>query len=122
MIGIEIKEKFSLMTLEGDLGEWDIAELGDAMDNLIKKGYRHMVLDLSRVSFMGANVLGALLNHWGQIRFRKGDLKIVGLSSRLMNLFKSMGAEKAFEIYADVNEMMLKTGRMPVYAPAQEDL
>ncbi len=121
MVGIEIKEKFSLITLEGDLSELDIQELGEAMDNMIKKGYRHMVLDLSRVSFMNANVLGALLNHWGQIRFRKGDLKIVGLSSRLMHLFRSMGVEKAFEIYLDVKEMMVKTGRMPVYAPAQED-
>jgi len=115
-IGIEIKEKFSLLTVNGDMSGEDLDKLANAIDTLMKKGYTKVVLDLSAVSFMNANGLGALVNHWGQIRFKRGDLKIVGLNSRLMHLFRSMGVETLFDIYPSIAVMMEKTGRMPVIA------
>jgi stage II sporulation protein AA (anti-sigma F factor antagonist) len=116
MIGIEIKEKFSLLRVSGDLSEDDLAALGTAIDTLMIKGYRHVVLDLQEVAFMNARGLGALVNHWGQVRFKRGDLKIVGLNSRLMHLFRSMGVEQIFEVFPDVQNMMEKKGWLPAIA------
>ncbi len=116
MVGIEIKEKFSLVHVTGDLSEVDLASLGTAIDTLMARGYRHVVLDLKEVAFMNARGLGALVNHWGQVRFKRGDLRIVGLNSRLMHLFKSMGVEQIFEVYPDVEDMMEKRGWMPAIA------
>lgn len=113
MIGIEIKEKFSLVHVTGDLSEDDLAALGKAIDTLMNRGYRHVVLDLKEVAFMNARGLGALVNHWGQVRYKRGDLKIVGLNSRLMHLFRTMEVEQLFEVYPNVEDMMMKTGRMP---------
>lgn len=112
-IGIEIKERFSLITADGDMSENDLGKLSNAMETLMKKGYKHVVLDLSDVAFMNANGLGALVNHWGQIRFKQGDLKIVGLNSRLGHLFRTMGADQIFDTYPDLMDMMEKTGRLP---------
>jgi anti-anti-sigma factor len=115
-IGVEIKEKFSLMTVVGDMSEEDFERLGRSIDTLMKKGYLHVVLDLSEVFNMNANGLGTLVGHWSRIRFKRGDLKIVGLNSRLLYLFKSMGVDTMFELYQNVQQMMEKTGRMPVIA------
>ena len=57
-IGIEIKEKFSLLHVVGDVSEGDLEELSKAFDNLLKKGYLHIVLDLTGVSLMSAKGLG----------------------------------------------------------------
>jgi stage II sporulation protein AA (anti-sigma F factor antagonist) len=116
MIGIEIKEKFSLIHVSGDLSEDDLAALGQAIDTLMIKGYRHLVLNLKDVGFMNARGLGVLVNHWGQVRFKRGDLKIVGLNSRLAHLFRAMGVETVFDVYPTVEVMMEKTGRMPAIA------
>ncbi len=110
-IGIEIKEKFSLVHVNGDMSEEDLGKLGNAIEMLMKKGYMRVVLDLTDVSFMNAKGLGALVNHWNHVRFKRGDLKIVGLNSRLMHLFRIMGVDTLFEIYQNVAEMMEKTGR-----------
>jgi anti-anti-sigma factor len=110
-IGIEIKEKFSLVHVNGDMSEDDLGKLGSAIETLMKKGYMHVVLDLTDVSFMNANGLGALVNHWNHVRFKRGDLQIVGLNSRLMHLFRTMGVDTLFNIYQSVTEMMEKTGR-----------
>ena len=115
-IGIEIKEKFSLIHVDGDMSELDLEKLSRAIETLMKKGYLHVVLDLTSVKFMNANGLGALVNHWNHIRFKRGDLRIVGLNSRLMYLFKMMGVDMLFDIYEDIAEMMEKTGRVPAIA------
>ena len=112
-IGIEIKEKFSLVHVDGDMSETDLEKLSSAIETLMKKGYMHVVLDLTNVKFMNANGLGTLVNHWTHIRFKRGDLRIVGLNSRLMHLFRTMGVDSLFDVYQDVREMMEKTGRMP---------
>jgi anti-sigma B factor antagonist len=115
-VGIEIKEKFSLIHVDGDISESEMEKIDDAIDVLMKKGYRHVVLDLTGVSYMNANGVGTLVNHWNHIRFKRGDLRIVGLSSRLMHLFRTMGVDKMFDIYQDIHEMMEKTGRTPAIA------
>lgn len=115
-IGIEIKERFSLVHANGDMSESDLSKLGNAIETLMRKGYLRVVLDLTDVSYMNAKGLGALVNHWNHVRFKRGDMKIVGLNSRLMYLFRSMGVEALFDIYPDVTEMMEKTGRLPAIA------
>jgi anti-sigma B factor antagonist len=110
-IGIEIREKFSLVHVTGDMSEDDLGKLGNAIETLMKKGYLRVVLDLTDVSFMNANGLGALVNHWNHVRFKRGDLKIVGLNSRLMHLFRTMGVDTLFDIYQNVAEMAEKNGR-----------
>jgi anti-anti-sigma factor len=115
-IGIEIKERFSLVHANGDMSEGDLSKLGNAIETLMKKGYLRVVLDLTDVSYMNAKGLGALVNHWNHIRFKRGDLRIVGLNSRLMYLFRTMGVDSLFEIYGNVSEMMEKTGRLPAIA------
>ena len=59
---------------------------------------------------MNAKGLGALVNHWNHVRFKRGDLRIVGLNSRLMHLFRTMGMDAVFDIYQNVAEMVEKTG------------
>ena len=115
-IGIEIKERFSLLHVNGDMSEEDLGKLENAIETLMKKGYRNVVLDLTDVSSMNAKGLGALVSHWNNVRFRRGDLRIVGLNSRLMHLFRVMGVDTLFDVYQDVREMMEKTGRMPAIA------
>ena len=115
-IGIEIKERFSLVHVNGDMSEDDLGKLGNAIETLMKKGYMHVVLDLTDVPFMNAKGLGALVNHWTRVRFRRGDLRIVGLNSRLMYLFRTMGVDALFDVYQNVGEMMEKTGKLPAIA------
>ena len=115
-IGIEIKEKFSLVHVDGDMSEGDMEKLGHAIETLMQKGYKRVVLDLTNVKFMNANGLGTLVNQWTHVRFKRGELRIVGLNSRLMHLFRTMGVDAMFEIYRDVAEMTEKTNRIPAIA------
>ena len=115
-IGIEIKEKYSLVHVDGDMGAEDLDRLGHSIETLIKKGYMHVVLDLSGVPSMSAKGLGTLVGQWNRVRFKRGELRIVGLNGRLAHLFRAMGVDVLFGLYRDVAEMMEKTGRTKVPA------
>lgn len=115
-VDVEIKEKFTLISIAGNMDDDGLEKLGRSIDRLMGRGCRRVVLDVTQVSTMSANGLGTLARLWSFIRFKRGDLKIVGLNSRLKHLFRVMGAEGMFEIYRDVREMMEKTGRLPVVA------
>jgi len=115
-VGIEIKEKFSLVHVDGDIGTDDMEKIDEAIETLMSKGYRHVVLDLTNVRYMTASGVGNLVNHWNHIRFKRGDLRIVGLNSRLMYLFRMFGVDRTLDIYPDLTEMMEKTGMFPAIA------
>ena len=55
-VGIEIKERFSLVHVDGDVGEADLdKEISHAIETVDEKGYLHVVLDLTNVKYMNAN-------------------------------------------------------------------
>ncbi|HVZ80459.1 MAG TPA: STAS domain-containing protein [bacterium] len=95
-IGIEVREHFSLVHVDGDLTSEDFERLGTAIDRLINKGYRHVVLEMTGVAEMDAKGVGTLVNHWNHVRFKRGDLRIVGLNGRLAHLFRAMGVDGLF--------------------------
>lgn len=110
-IGLEIKERFSLVHVIGDIGEEDLERIGETIDRLMNKGYRNVVLDLTGVEYMHAKGVGTLVNHWERVRFKRGDLRIVGLNSRLVHLFKSMGVDSILQVYKNLAELIEKTNR-----------
>lgn len=107
-IGIEVRQHFSLVHVDGDLTGADVEKLGAAIDRLIDKGYRHVVLELTGVSEMDAKGVGTLVNHWNHVRFKRGDLRIVGLNGRLAHLFRAMGVEDLFGKERTLAELMRK--------------
>lgn len=95
-LGVEVREHFSLVHIDGDLTGEDVEKLGATIDRLIDKGYRHVVLELTGVPQMDAKGVGTLVNHWNHVRFKRGDLRIVGLNGRLAHLFRAMGVDELF--------------------------
>jgi anti-sigma B factor antagonist len=115
-MGFENREAYSLVTLRGDLGTMDFGLLSGRLDEIAESGASHIVLELSGVGFMDASGLGTLANHWCRMRFKRGDLKIVGMSGRLWRLFRLMGMDAMFVPYRDVRQAAEKA--RPVLAAA----
>jgi anti-anti-sigma factor len=115
-IGIEIREHFSLVHIDGDLSGEDLDKLGTAIDRLMNKGYRNVVLELTGVAEMDAKGVGTLVNHWNHVRFKRGDLRIVGLNGRLAHLFRAMGVEDLFGKDRTLAELMKRQNSTAISA------
>jgi len=115
-LGFENRETYALVTVQGDLGGPDFGLLSGKLDELAESGSLNIVLELSGVELMDAGGLGTLANHWCRMRFKRGDLRIVGMSGRLRRLFRLMGMDAMFE--PDQNARQAPGNPGPAAVPA----
>jgi anti-anti-sigma regulatory factor len=71
--------------------------------NLLMYQVRHtkqpcLVLDLSRVQFIGARFIGVLVSVWDCLRKQDRRLVLQGLTPFCNNMVRKMGLDKVFEI------------------------
>jgi anti-sigma B factor antagonist len=73
---------------------------------LIQEGNYNLVVNLSHVEFMNAKATGVLVNIAGELRKRKGEMKICLLPERIERLFNLIGVEKVFPVYRNQQEAL----------------
>lgn len=75
-------------------GEVDVATapmLREQMRELAAKGAVHLIVDLSRVSFLDSTGLGALVGGLKRLREADGSLALVITASRILRVFQVTG-------------------------------
>jgi anti-anti-sigma factor len=75
----------------------------DRLANLLMYQVRHtkqpcLVLDLSKVQFIGARFIGVLVSAWDNLRKQERRLVLQGLTPFCNNMIRRLGLEKVFEI------------------------
>src|SRR5579884_725 len=65
--------------------------------------YRHIILNLSGVSYVDSGGLGTLVSLYTTARNRGGKINLAGLNSRVLHLLDLTKLATIFEIYPDVD-------------------
>ncbi|GEM_PF-1253534 len=115
-IRTDIHEYYALVSVRGDLGGADLVALGQALEALQRHGYGNLVLNLDAVPTLNVEGAKALVDHWGTVRFNRGDMKIVARGP-IENLFRAMGADQIFEVCETVIDAISRFGA-PAQSPA----
>ena len=77
------------------------AMLQSAVRDLIP-GSKHVVLDLTDVSYMDSSGLGAIVGIYLSARRQQRELKLINLSQRVKELFRITNMAKIFEGHEDM--------------------
>jgi len=75
--------------------------LQSAVRDLIP-GSKHVVLDLTDVSYMDSSGLGAIVGIYLSARRQQRELKLINLNQRLKDLFRITNMGKIFEGHEDM--------------------
>jgi anti-sigma B factor antagonist len=113
-------------TVDGDWGvltvsgEVDLATgpaLRERLDELVRSGVRHLVVDLAGVSFLDSVGLGVLVGAVKRLRAvdPSGSLRLAGAGEWVAKLFELTGLLGVFRMYATVAEARAAGG--PPAAP-----
>jgi anti-sigma B factor antagonist len=65
---------------------------------------RHLVLDLSEVSYIDSSGLGTLVGVYSSARAAGAEIKLAGLNPRLRDLLQITKLVTVFEVYDDVQQ------------------
>ena len=92
----------SIIDVEGKilLGEGDV-EIKQAVDDLIEKGHRQILLNLAKVPYVDSAGLGEIIRCFTALRKNGGTLKLLSPNHRLVDLLTITKLANVFDSYDD---------------------
>jgi len=88
-------------TLIGDEGTDDLRK---EVADFIEQGNRSLIINLEKVNFMNSSGLGAIVSARISYKRNGGDVKLVGLTKNVQNLFIVTKLSEIFDIYDSIDE------------------
>lgn len=85
------------------LGE-GASQFRDTIRDLIAKGQKKILLNLSEVSYIDSSGIGELVSGFTTVTNSGGQLKLVGLSKRIKDLLQITKLYTVFDVYEDEAE------------------
>ncbi len=82
------------------LGEGDV-EIKQAVDELVRKGQKRVILNLSKVPFIDSAGLGEIIRCFTALRKNGGSLKLLAPNQRLLDLLTITKLLGVFDWYSD---------------------
>lgn len=93
------------------LGEGDVL-LRDKLQSLIHQGYKHLVLNLSNVSYVDSAGLGEIAHAYATATRHGGTLKLAGLTKRIKDLLAITRLLLVFETFDTDADAVESFGRV----------
>ncbi len=86
-----------VIEIAGRVDSYNYTQVADALDGAIGDGARFLVVDLSGVHFIGHTGLGVLVKSLARLKPLRGDLRLVGLSQRLLDALSMSHLDSLFQ-------------------------
>jgi len=97
-VEMQLKHKILVVSLNGELDISSSDELRYKIDRALdEKPVKHLVLDLSRVSFIDSSGLGVILGRYKRVDRNGGKIVIVGLQPQVRRVMQLSGLLKLME-------------------------
>jgi len=98
----------SLVDVSGRLTSFEIGTLRDAISRLVKQGHKDIVLNLSGLQYLDSSGIGELARVYVSVVKQSGQMKVVGLSSKVEEILKITHLYQVFPDFPD-EEAALKS-------------
>jgi anti-sigma B factor antagonist len=78
-----------------------LSDFSSAVTALIAAGTRHILIDLTPVTYVDSATIGCLMDLYRQVSSAGGHLKLSGVQKRVETMLTMTGAQNFIEIHAD---------------------
>lgn len=102
-VNVQFREDGNVMRgfVEGEIDTFTAPILREELDSIRINEGLVIELDLSKVSYMDSTGLGIFVAFYKKVVREKGELKLVGLTDRLVRLFEITGLSELMNIETD---------------------
>jgi len=87
------------------IGEGDIA-LRREVNASLEKGFEKIILDLNKVKYMDSSGVGEMVAAYTTVKNRGGELKLVNLHSKILDLLQITALVTVFSIHDTTKEAL----------------
>jgi anti-sigma B factor antagonist len=94
-----IDDETHLIALGGEVDLYTAPEFKERMVSVIEEGKTHLVVDLSRATFIDSTTLGVLVGGVKRLRPVGGSLALVCADANILKIFEITGLDRVFAIH-----------------------
>jgi anti-sigma B factor antagonist len=91
----------SVVYVTGSLTSFEVAGLRSTISGLVKQGRRKIVLNLDGLRYLDSSGIGELVRNYMTVIKSGGEMKVVGLKSKVEEIFKVTQLHQIFEEFRD---------------------
>lgn len=95
----EIDESTHVIELGGEVDLYTAPEFKERMIQVIEEGKKHVVVDLSKATFIDSTTLGVLVGGVKRLRPLGGSLTLVCTDANICKIFEITGLDRVFSIH-----------------------
>ena len=106
--------ELSVLALEGFLDAHTAPDFEKAIEDEIAGGRLRMIVDCEKLTYISSAGLGVFMGFIEEIREQEGDIKICGLTPKVLQVFELLGFDSLFHIVDDVAAATQKFADSPV--------
>jgi anti-sigma B factor antagonist len=108
LIRIRQEGVVSLVDVSGRLTSLETGALRDSVSRLLKKGHKNIVLNLIGLQYLDSSGIGELARVYVSVVKQSGQMKVIGLSSKVEEILKITHLYQVFPEFPD-EEAALKS-------------
>ena len=99
-----------VIALSGEVDLYTAPEFKEQLLDVIAKGAKHVIVDLTDTTFIDSTTLGVLVGGVKRLRPEGGQLSIVCSDRNITKIFEITGLNRVFPIHADRTEALASAG------------
>lgn len=103
---IQNETKINTIGLIGYLDAHTAPDLEVAIRESIAKGSKNILIDFEKLDYISSAGFGVFMEFIEEIRVDGGDIKMTGMSPKILNLFELLGFNVLFDIDNNKNELI----------------
>src|SRR5437868_3790895 len=101
-----LKEQPNVLPLEGEIDLHVSPEVAASLRTIIAKKPKHLVVDLSRVSYMDSSGLAVLIEGMQKVQEYGGKFALAGPQESVQHIFEIARLDQVFQIFPDVDSAL----------------
>jgi anti-sigma B factor antagonist len=91
----------TVMDVRGHLTILEVGALVHSIERLLKQNRKNIVLNLNGLSYLDSSGIGELARVYSTVLKRGGEMKVIGLASRVTEVLKITGLYQVFAEFPD---------------------
>jgi anti-sigma B factor antagonist len=104
----EMEPPTAVLKIGGRLSAQPAKKLRIFCETLKDKGFRHLVVDMSEISFIASSGVGALIVMTGEFSVKGGSVRFVSLSQAVRRVIRLLNLERFMIIDSNEEEALAK--------------
>ena len=97
------KEQPNVLPLDGEIDLHVSPEVAESLRTIIAKKPKHLVVDLTKVTYVDSSGLAVLIEGMQKVQQYGGKFGLAGVQDEVKHVFDIARLDQVFEIYPDVD-------------------